>query len=169
MSEISDAEVLLENGADKLSINSAAVRQPGIITDLAKRYGSQFVVVAVDARFENGNWEVYVNGGRKPTGKELFSWVREAEERGAGEILFTSMNHDGTKNGYAVEALKQMALDVSIPVIASGGAGEKVHFKELFENSRAEAALAASIFHYGEIPVHSLKKYLAEEGVPVRV
>jgi len=169
VSEISDAEVLLENGADKLSINSAAVRQPGIITDLAKRYGSQFVVVAVDARFENGNWEVYVNGGRKPTGKELFSWVREAEERGAGEILFTSMNHDGTKNGYAVEALKQMALDVSIPVIASGGAGEKVHFKELFENSRAEAALAASIFHYGEIPVHSLKKYLAEEGVPVRV
>lgn len=169
VSEISDAEVLLENGADKLSINSAAVRQPGLITDLARRYGSQFVVVAVDARFENGNWEVYVNGGRKSTGKELFSWVREAEERGAGEILFTSMNHDGTKNGYAVEALKQMASDVSIPVIASGGAGEKVHFKELFEKSRTEAALAASIFHYGEIPVHSLKQYLAEEGVPVRV
>jgi len=169
VSEISDAEVLLENGTDKLSINSAAVRYPGLITDLAKRYGSQFVVVAVDARLENGRWEVYVNGGRKSTGKELFSWVSEAVERGAGEILFTSMNHDGTKNGYAVEALRRMASEISIPVIASGGAGEKVHFKELFEKSRTEAALAASIFHYGEIPVHSLKQYLAEEGVPVRV
>ncbi|MCF8231822.1 MAG: imidazole glycerol phosphate synthase subunit HisF [Bacteroidales bacterium] len=169
VSELSDAEVLLENGADKLSINSAAVTQPEIITKLAGKYGSQFVVVAVDARFENGEWEVYVNGGRKPTGRELFSWVREAEERGAGEILFTSMNHDGTKNGYAVEALKRMAAEVSIPVIASGGAGQKIHFKEVFEKTEAEAALAASVFHYGEIPIPSLKKYLAGEGLPVRV
>ena len=168
VSELSDAKVLLENGADKLSINSAAIRQPEIITQLARRYGSQFVVIAVDACFENGKWEVYVNGGRKPTGKELFSWVKETEERGAGEILFTSMNQDGTKNGYAVEALKRMAAEVSIPVIASGGAGQKVHFKEVFEKTETEAALAASIFHYGEIPLHSLKQYLAGEGVPVR-
>ena len=169
VSEIADAEALLENGADKLSINSAAVSQPGIITELARRYGSQFVVVAVDARFENGEWDVFVNGGRKPAGKKLYSWVKEAQERGAGEILFTSMNHDGTKNGYAVEALGRIASETSIPVIASGGAGEKVHFKELFENTEAEAALAASIFHYGEIPIPSLKKYLTGEGVPVRV
>ena len=168
VSEISDAEVLLENGADKISINSAAVRQPEIITQLARRYGSQFVVVAVDARFENGEWEVYINGGRKPTGMELFSWVREAEDLGAGEILFTSMNHDGKKNGYAVEALKRMAAEVSIPVIASGGAGQKIHFKEVFEKTEAEAALAASVFHYREIPIPSLKKYLAGEGLPVR-
>ncbi len=168
VSELQDAEVLLENGTDKLSINSAAVRNPDIITTLAQRYGSQFVVVAVDARLENGAWEVYVNGGRKPTGKELFSWVKEAQERGAGEILFTSMNHDGTKNGYAVEALKRMAEEASIPVIASGGAGQVEHFKEVFHNTQTEAALAASIFHYGEIPIPILKKYLDEEGVAVR-
>lgn len=168
VSELQDAEVLLENGADKLSINSAAVRNPEIITRLAQRYGSQFVVVAVDAQLKNGAWEVYVNGGRKPAGKELFSWVKEAQERGAGEILFTSMNHDGTKNGYAVEALKRMAEEVSIPVIASGGAGQVEHFKEVFQNTQAEAALAASIFHYNEIPIPILKKYLDEEGVAVR-
>jgi len=168
VSELQDAEMLLENGADKLSINSAAVRNPEIITQLAQRYGSQFVVVAVDARLENGNWEVYVNGGRKPTGKELFEWVKEAQERGAGEILFTSMNHDGTKQGFAVEALKKMSSMVSIPVIASGGAGQKKHFKEVFQNAQTEAALAASIFHYGEIPIPILKKYLEEEGVAIR-
>lgn len=168
VSELQDAEVLLENGADKLSINSAAVRNPDIITTLAQRYGSQFVVVAVDAQLKNGAWEVYVNGGRKPTGKELFSWVKEAQERGAGEILFTSMNHDGTKNGYAVEALKRMAEEVSIPVIASGGAGQVEHFKEVFQNTQTEAALAASIFHYNEIPIPILKKYLDEDGVAIR-
>ena len=168
VSELQDAEVLLENGADKLSINSAAVRNPEIITQLAQRYGSQFVVVAVDARLENGTWEVYVNGGRKPTGKELFEWVKEAQERGAGEILFTSMNHDGTKQGFAVEALKKMSAMVSIPVIASGGAGKVEHFREVFRETDTEAALAASIFHYNEIPIPILKKYLDEEGVAVR-
>ncbi len=168
VSELHDAEVLLENGADKLSINSAAVRNPEIITQLAQRYGSQFVVVAVDARLENGAWEVYVNGGRKSTGKELFEWVKEAQERGAGEILFTSMNHDGTKQGYAVEALKKMSAMVSIPVIASGGAGKEDHFKKVFQETDTEAALAASIFHYNEIPIPILKKYLDEEGVAIR-
>ena len=168
VSELQDAEVLLENGADKLSINSAAVRNPEIITQLAQRYGSQFVVVAVDARLENGTWEVYVNGGRKPTGKDLFEWVKEAQERGAGEILFTSMNHDGTKQGFAVEALKKMSAMVSIPVIASGGAGKVEHFREVFRETDTEAALAASIFHYNEIPIPILKKYLDEEGVAIR-
>lgn len=169
VSQVEDAEVLLENGADKLSINSAAIRHPEIITKLAQRYGSQFVVVAIDAYCKNENWEVYINGGRKPTGRELFSWAKEAEERGAGEILFTSMNHDGTKNGYAVDALKKMAKERGIPVIASGGAGKKEHFKTLFETTKTEAALAASIFHYGEIPVPGLKHYLANEGIMVRV
>jgi cyclase len=168
VSDIADAEILLENGADKLSINSAAVRRPEIISELAQRYGSQFVVVAVDARLDNGSWEVFVNGGRKATGMELFSWVKEAQERGAGEILFTSMNHDGTKQGFAVDALKKMSSMVSIPVIASGGAGQKKHFKEVFQNAQTEAALAASIFHYGEIAIPILKKYLDEEGVAVR-
>jgi len=168
VSELQDAEVLLENGADKLSINSAAVRNPEIITQLAQRYGSQFVVVAVDARLENGTWEVYVNGGRKPTGKDLFEWAKEAQERGAGEILFTSMNHDGTKQGFAVESLKKMSAMVSIPVIASGGAGKVEHFSEVFQETDTEAALAASIFHYNEIPIPILKKYLDEEGVAIR-
>ena len=125
-------------------------------------------MVAIDAQFKDDRWTVFVNGGRIPTGKELFSWAKEAQERGAGEILFTSMNHDGTKNGYACEALKQLSTELSIPIIASGGAGEKEHFVDVFQNGCADAALAASIFHYNEIPVPELKKYLKENNIIVR-
>lgn len=165
---VSDAEVLLSAGADKVSINSSAVRDPGLINRIAGGFGKQFVVVAIDAQLKNGKWTVFVNGGRIPTDKELFSWAKEAQDRGAGEILFTSMNHDGTKNGYACEALKMLSTQLSIPVIASGGAGKKAHFVEVFEQGCADAALAASIFHYNEIPVPELKKYLKENNVIVR-
>lgn len=169
ISELSDAEALLMAGADKISINTSAVLNPGLITSLAQNFGTQFVVVAIDALFENGQWTVYTHGGRKQTEKELFSWAREAQERGAGEILFTSMNHDGTKNGYAVEALAMLSGQLSIPVIASGGAGNMEHFAEVFTAGKADAALAASVFHYGEIPLPALKKYLAERKIPVRI
>jgi cyclase len=169
ISELSDAEALLMAGADKISINTSAVLNPGLITSLAQNFGTQFVVVAIDALFENGQWTVYTHGGRKQTEKELFSWAREAQERGAGEILFTSMNHDGTKNGYAVEALAMLYGQLSIPVIASGGAGNMEHFAEVFTAGKADAALAASVFHYGEIPLPALKKYLAERNIPVRI
>jgi len=165
---VGDAEILLSAGADKVSINSSAVRDPGLINRIASGFGKQFVVVAIDAQLKDGKWTVFVNGGRIPTEKELFSWAKEAQERGAGEILFTSMNHDGTKNGYACEALKMLSTRLSIPVIASGGAGKKEHFVEVFEEGKADAALAASIFHYNEIPVPELKKYLKENNVIVR-
>ncbi|MEN8203035.1 MAG: imidazole glycerol phosphate synthase subunit HisF [Bacteroidota bacterium] len=165
---VNDAEILLSAGADKVSINSSAVRDPGLINRIAGGFGKQFVVVAIDAQLKNGKWTVFINGGRIPTEKELFSWAREAQERGAGEILFTSMNHDGTKNGYACEALKMLSDQLSIPVIASGGAGKKEHFVEVFKEGCADAALAASIFHYNEIPVPELKKYLKENNVIVR-
>jgi cyclase len=144
------------------------VRDPALIDRIATGFGSQFVVVAIDARLESGNWVVYVNGGRIPTERELFSWAREAQERGAGEILFTSMNHDGTKNGYACEALAELSGMLSIPVIASGGAGEKVHFVDVFTQGKADAALAASIFHYNEIPIPELKRYLQAHHITVR-
>ncbi|MGC9341725.1 MAG: imidazole glycerol phosphate synthase subunit HisF [Bacteroidales bacterium] len=169
INEMSDADVLLSAGADKISINSSAVRNPELISSLASSFGSQFVVTAIDARLEdNGEWMVYVSGGRIKTERELFSWAREAQERGAGEILFTSMNHDGTKNGFANEALARMSKNLSIPVIASGGAGKKEHFVDVFTNGKADAALAASIFHYNEIPVPELKKYLKENNIIVR-
>lgn len=169
INEMGDAELLLTAGADKISINSSAVRNPEFISNLAKAYGSQFVVVAVDAHLEeNGEWMVYVSGGRIRTDKELFSWVREAQERGAGEILFTSMNHDGTKQGFACDAIAKMSESLSIPVIASGGAGKEEHFRDVFTKGKADAALAASIFHYAEIPVPVLKKYLKQEGITVR-
>jgi len=166
--QVSDAEVLLAAGADKLSINSSAVRKPEIIDSIARGFGNQFVVVAIDARFEKGAWTVYVNGGRIPTERELFSWAKEAQERGAGEILFTSMNHDGTKDGYACEALRRLSESLSIPIIASGGAGKEEDFVEVFEEGKADAALAASIFHYNEIPIPRLKEYLNNKGVIVR-
>jgi len=169
ISELSDAEKLLSAGADKISINSSAVRNPKLIDDLALNFGSQFVVVAIDARGDKNNyWTVTVNGGRIPTDKELFSWAKEAEDRGAGEILFTSMNHDGTKNGFANEQLAQMAGSMKIPIIASGGAGKMEHFLEVFTKGKADAGLAASIFHYNEIPIPVLKKYLRENGIIVR-
>jgi len=165
---VGDAEILLSAGADKVSVNSSAVRNPDLINQIAGGFGNQFVVVAIDALLKNGDWTVYVNGGRIPTDKELYSWAHEAQERGAGEILFTSMNHDGTKNGYACDALKQLSGNLSIPVIASGGAGEKEHFVDVFEKGNADAALAASIFHYNEIPIPELKSYLKENNIIVR-
>lgn len=169
ISELGDAERLLSAGADKISINSSAVRNPKLIDDLARNFGSQFVVVAIDARGDNNHhWTVTVNGGRIPTDKELFSWAKEAEDRGAGEILFTSMNHDGTKNGFANEQLAQMAGTLKIPIIASGGAGSMEHFVDVFTKGKADAGLAASIFHYNEIPIQVLKKYLKENKIVVR-
>jgi cyclase len=168
INEMNDADRLLSAGADKISVNSSAVRNPGFVEKLAKAYGSQFVVVAVDAKLEGDIWWVYVNGGRIRTGKKLFDHTREVQERGAGEILFTSMNHDGTKKGYACEALSRLSLNLSIPVIASGGAGELIHFKEVFTAGNADAALAASIFHYNEIPIPVLKDYLKTNHISVR-
>ena len=168
ISEIKDAEALLAAGADKISINSSAVRNPKLIDDLARNFGSQFVVVAIDAREANNHWTVTVNGGRIPTEKELFSWAKEAEERGAGEILFTSMNHDGTKNGFANKELAKLSDNLSIPIIASGGAGNMEHFAEVFTAGKADAGLAASIFHYREIAIPDLKNYLRGRGISIR-
>lgn len=168
INQVEDAGILLEAGADKVSVNSSAVRDPALIDRIAGGFGNQFLVVAVDAQWKEGRWTVFVNGGRISTEKELFSWAREAQERGAGEILFTSMNHDGTKNGYACEALYELSQCLSIPVIASGGAGKKEHFVEVFEQGNADAALAASIFHYNEIPVPELKDYLRKANIIIR-
>jgi len=169
INEISDAEKLLSAGADKISINSAAVKNPGLVNQMAKLFGNQFVVVAIDAKNENDKWVVYVNGGRIASGKELFSWGKEAQDRGAGEILFTSMNHDGVKEGFACDALAQLSASLSIPVIASGGAGKKEHFVDVFTKGKADAALAASIFHFNEIPIPDLKKYLREQSIEIRL
>jgi len=165
---IEDADLLLSAGADKVSINSSAVRNPALVDRIAGGFGKQFVVVAIDAQWKDDRWTVYINGGRIPTDKELFSWAREVQERGAGEILFTSMNHDGTKNGFACDALRELSQQLTIPVIASGGAGRKEHFVEVFEHGMADAALAASIFHYNEIPVPELKDYLRKNNITIR-
>ena len=168
ISELKDAEALLEAGADKISINSSIVRDPQLIDDMAKNFGSQFVVAAIDAKNVDGKWIVTVNGGRILTDKELFSWAKETEDRGAGEILFTSMDHDGTKNGFACEELAQLSESLKIPIIASGGAGNMEHFLEVFTKGKADAGLAASVFHYGEITVPALKAYLRDNNVVVR-
>ena len=170
ISTADDAGALLLAGADKVTVNSAAVRNPALIDEIAGRYGNQFIVVAIDARMnDSGRWVVTTHGGRTPTEKELFSWAREAQERGAGEILFTSMNHDGTKNGYPCDTFAELADLLSIPVIASGGAGTIDHIADVLTQGRADAALAASIFHYGDIPIPVLKKALDERGIPVRI
>ncbi len=164
-----DVEALLRAGADKISVNSSAVYNPALIDELAWRFGSQCVVLAVDARQEkDGTWRVYTHGGRKATDKELFSWVREGVDRGAGEILFTSMDHDGTRQGYALEALRRITESVDVPVIASGGAGKPEDFLDAREKGHAAAALAAGLFHYKELSIPELKEYLAAKGVPVR-
>jgi len=168
INELADAERLLSAGADKISINSAAVRNPSLIDQMAKAFGSQFVVVAIDARYEQGQWWVYLNGGRIKTDREMFSWAQEAQDRGCGEILFTSMNHDGVKQGFACEALAQLSQSLAIPVIASGGAGAKEHFVEVFEKGLADAALAASIFHFREITIPDLKNFLRQHNITVR-
>jgi len=160
---------LLEAGADKISVNSAAVRRPELLEDLAKAFGSQFVVIAIDARQVDNDWIVYLNGGRIVTERRLFDWAKESEARGAGEILFTSMNHDGAKTGFACAPMARLADSVSIPIIASGGAGTMAHFLEVFTEGKADAGLAASIFHFGEISIGELKTYLHQEGIPVRM
>lgn len=166
---VEDVEVLLESGADKISINSAAVRNPQLIEDLAKNFGSQFVVVAVDAKYVEGEWIVYLSGGRVKTEVRLMDWVVESQERGAGEILFTSMDHDGTKAGFANEATAEVSSRLSIPVIASGGAGNMDHFYDVFTAGKADAGLAASIFHFQEIAIKDLKHYLHDKDIPVRL
>lgn len=168
ISSVDDVSRLLDAGADKVSINSAAVKRPELINELAARFGSQCVVVAIDTNLLNDVWRVYVHGGRTPTELETIAWAKEVEQRGAGEILLTSMVNDGTKQGFAIDITKQVGQAVSIPVIASGGAGTEQHFKDVFEQADADAALAASIFHFGEIPIPHLKQYLREQHIPVR-
>jgi cyclase len=168
INELSDVEQLLNAGADKISVNSAALRRPELINEIAINYGSQVCVVAIDAKMEGAKWICYLNGGRIQTDKNLFEWAKEVENRGAGEILFTSMNHDGVKTGYANEPLSQLACSLGIPVIASGGAGEMSHFKDVFIKGKADAVLAASVFHFGEIKIPELKQYLKNEGISIR-
>ena len=165
---LEDVERLLYAGADKVSVNSAAIRRPQLIDEITNKFGSQVCVCAIDARYDEDGWYCYVKGGRERVELRLFDWAKEVEQRGAGEILFTSMNHDGVKNGYATEALAQLSDSLSIPIIASGGAGKKEHFRDAFTIGKADAALAASVFHFGEIPIHELKMYLRQEGINVR-
>ena len=166
--ELKDVDRLLSAGADKVSINSSAIKNPQLINEIAKHFGSQVCVVAIDARQTPQGWKCYLNGGRVETDKYLFDWAKEANERGAGEILFTSMDHDGVKTGYANDALAILSDSISIPVIASGGAGTMEHFRDTFVEGKADAALAASVFHFGEIKIPELKQYLCEQGINVR-
>lgn len=166
---VEQVEVLLQSGADKVSINSAAVRRPDLINELALAFGSQCVVLAVDIKKdERGDWRVWLNGGRLQTELLALDWIKDAVARGAGEILLTSMDHDGVKQGFAVDITRTISQAVNVPVIASGGAGTMAHFKEIFNEGAADAALAASIFHFGEIPIPALKDYLINEQIPVR-
>lgn len=166
---VEDFRELLLQGADKISINSSAIRNPQLISDAAQKFGSQCVVVAIDAkRNESGSWNVYINGGRIDTGLDALEWAKKAESLGAGEILLTSMDCDGTKNGYDIELTRTISENVSIPVIASGGAGNMSHFKDALTDGKADAALAASLFHFREIEICDLKNYLENEGVSVR-
>lgn len=169
INDVSDVDKLLNAGADKISINSAALRNPNLIDNIAKNFGNQVCVTAIDARFDNGEWICYINGGRIPTERKLIEWAHEAQERGAGEILFTSMDHDGVKTGFACEALAMLNDKLSIPIIASGGAGNYSHFYDVFTAGKADAALAASIFHFNEIPINKLKVYLNERNINVRI
>ncbi len=169
ISSVEDVENLLNNGADKVSINSSAVKNPQLINELASRFGSQCIVVAIDAKQIDGNWKVHLVGGKLPTELDLFEWAKEMEQRGAGEILFTSMDHDGTKNGFANEALAKLSKELNIPIIASGGAGNMQHFADSFVEGKADAALAASVFHFKEIDIIELKKELQTQGIPMRL
>jgi cyclase len=169
ISEVRSVEKILKNGADKVSVNSSAVRNPGLIKEISDAFGSQCAVVAVDAKNVNGEWYIHTHGGTRPTSMLLFEWVQKVQDLGAGEILFTSMDHDGTKSGFAIEALAHMDSLLSIPVIASGGAGNMSHFLEVFTFGKASAGLAASIFHFGEISIPDLKTYLFEGGINIRL
>ncbi|AVF49682.1 imidazole glycerol phosphate synthase subunit HisF [Elizabethkingia anophelis] len=168
INSVEDAATIIKAGADKISINSSAVKNPQLISDLAARFGSQCVVVAIDTKSMNGTEKVFVSGGKTETKLETLIWAKEAEKLGAGEILLTSMNADGTKNGFALDITQQIAQLVNIPVIASGGAGKMEDFKEVFEKTKASGALAASIFHFGEVPIPQLKQYLTQQNIPVR-
>jgi len=167
---IEDVNALLKNGADKISVNTAAFKNRQLISELANEFGSQCIVLAIDAKLEeDGDWYVYLNGGRTKTDMFCIDWARQGVLLGAGEILLTSMNHDGTKKGFALDITKQLAENLSVPVIASGGGGAMTHFAEVFEKASADAALAASIFHFKEIAIHDLKEYLNERNIPVRL
>jgi imidazole glycerol-phosphate synthase subunit HisF len=168
INSLEDAKTVINAGADKVSINSSAVKNPQLITEISKEFGNQCVVVAIDTKFENKEWKVFIDGGKTPTNLKTIDWAKKAEELGAGEILLTSMNNDGTKNGFALEITNAVCQSVNIPVIASGGAGKKEHFKDLFTQSKASAGLAASIFHFGEIPIPVLKDYLKKENISIR-
>lgn len=170
IASIDDVNILLQNGADKISINTAAYINPVLINQLAKQFGSQCIVLAIDTKQEtDGKWYVYLNGGRKKTEIECFEWAKQGVDLGAGEILLTSMNHDGTKNGFALEITKMLSENLSVPVIASGGAGTMKHFTDVFQLASADAALAASIFHFKEIGIPELKQYLNQQKIPVRI
>jgi cyclase len=169
ISSISDVDLLLKSGADKVSINSSAIKRPALVNDLAEKFGSQCVVVAIDAKKINGEWIVHLAGGTIATELNLFDWAKEVEKRGAGEILFTSMNNDGTKAGFATEALAKLSVLLNIPIIASGGAGNIEHFVDVFQKGKADAALAASVFHFGEIPIQKLKQELNNHKIPIRI
>ena len=170
ISTVKDVALLLQNGADKISVNTAAFKDPGLITELSNAFGSQCVVLAIDTKKEeDGEWYVYLNGGRIKTETKTIDWAKQAVALGTGEILLTSMNNDGTKNGFALDITAALSNMLPVPVIASGGAGTVEHFKEVFENAGADAALAASIFHYKEIEIPHLKQYLAEQKIPVRL
>ncbi len=168
INSVEDVRKLIEAGADKVSINSSAVKNPALITDIANQFGSQCVVVAIDTKYEDDEWKVFVHGGRTPTPLKTVEWAKKVEQLGAGEILLTSMNNDGTKAGFALDITNKVSNAINIPVIASGGAGTKDHFKEVFENTSATGGLAASIFHYGEIPIPELKDYLKTENINIR-
>ena len=169
ISSVEDVAILLQNGADKVSINSAAVKRPELINELAAQFGSQCIVVAMDAKQIDKQWKVHLVGGKIPTEIDLFDWAKEVADRGAGEILFTSMDHDGTKAGFANEALARISEEVNIPIIASGGAGSTQHFIDTFTQGKADAALAASIFHFGEVSVPDLKQELKQQYIAVRI
>lgn len=169
ISSLEDAAKMLEAGADKVTVNSAAVRNPDLIGEIANHFGCQFIVVAIDAKLMDGKRIVFTSGGTIPSEKELYSWALEAQERGAGEILFTSMDHDGTKSGYPCDVFSRLCGSLSIPVVASGGAGSMDDIAEVLTKGQADAALAASLFHYGEIAIKDLKEYLRDRGIPVRL
>ena len=168
INSVEDAQAIIKAGADKVSINTAAVNRPEIISEIASEFGNQCVVLAIDTKLENGEWTVYIHGGRTPTPLRTVDWALEGERRGAGEILLTSMNNDGTKNGFALDITAAVSTAVNIPVIASGGAGTMKHFADVFQQTRASAALAASIFHFGEISIPQLKQFLKQQNIEVR-
>lgn len=169
ISSVEHVDALLQCGADKVSINSSAIKRPDLVNELANKFGSQCIVVAIDAKQVNGAWKVHLAGGTIPTDIDLFQWAKDVENRGAGEILFTSMDHDGTKNGFANSALSKLSHALNIPIIASGGAGNVQHFVDTFKEGKSDAALAASVFHFGEISIPKLKRKLKDYNIAVRL